>query len=517
MPGSRPLIWIVDDSSMQSTVTMRALGNQYRSEVILDGEVLIEKLSGADVFPDLILLDWVMPGMSGDEVCRFVRSDPRTRHLPVVILTASRTNTESIVIALESGANDYLPKPFAGEELRARISTLLRAEEAKRLEVRQRQRLEGIVRLGRALYTEGSDVPTVINALADALAPDLCDGCVITFKTQQLVLEPVLRHRGTPAGMAPFAALQEPAMSTFFDDASAVAALPPACADYVKTHGLGAVATFKIPVRGAVEGFVTLTSDRARPFDDERTAIEACLDLTGLAIEAALRSQAERATTRFHEEMVGIVSHDLRTPLGAIAMGIELLQETMGAKPEVGRVLSRLETTTKRMTGIVNELLDVTRARLGKGIAVSRQDVELWPLVNGVLDELRLVHRGIDIRLEGAEARGRYDAERLAQVVANLVGNAVQHGRRGSVIAVALSTAGDMQTITVHNENDGEPIPAAQLVLLFDPFERGDARSEQGLGLGLYIVREIVRAHGGTVGVTSDRTGTMFRVELPRG
>lgn len=305
-------------------------------------------------------------------------------------------------------------------------------------------------------------------------------------------------------------------MSMFVDSASAIGSLPPACASYVKTHGLGAVATFKIPVRGAVEGFVTLTSDRGAPFDDDRTAIEACLDLTGLAIEAALRSQAERATTRFHEEMVGIVSHDLRTPLGAITMGIELLQDTTGGQPEVARVLSRLDTTAKRMFGIVNELLDVTRARLGKGIAVSRQDVQLWPLVNGVLDELRLAHRGLDIRLAGADVHGRWDAERLGQVVANLVGNAVQHGRKGSPIEVTLSAADDTQTITVHNENRGEPIPAAQLALLFDPFERGDARSEQGLGLGLYIVREIVRAHGGTVAVTSDCAGTTFRVDLPR-
>jgi signal transduction histidine kinase len=469
-----PLIWIVDDSPTQAALTQRTLGDAYRSEIMADGESLIEKLSSSNVPPDLILLDWVMPGMSGDEVCRFIRADPRTRDLPIVIMTASRTDSDSVVIGLDSGANDYLAKPVVPSELRARIGSILRAETTKRLAARQRHRLEGIVRFGRALYAEGADIPAVMSALADALVPDLCDSCAVVVRTAQVTHAPVVRHHA---------------------DSSAAAT------------------TFPIPIRGVAEGHVTVTRHPRDASDDDRVAIEACLDLAGLAIEATMRSLAEKATTRFHEEMVGIVSHDLRTPLGALTMGIEILQED--ATPAASKVLGSMNRSARRMTAIVDELLDVTRVRLGNGIAVTRAPIQLRSLVEGVLEELRLAHRSATIDLVGPASSGLWDAERLGQVIANLVSNAAKYGRQQRPITVTLSSRDDQQVISVHNQNRGAPIPPAQLALLFDPFERGEARTEQGLGLGLYIVREIVRAHGGTVVAESDDAGTTFRATLP--
>src|SRR3954471_8342819 len=161
-----PLVWIVDDSPMQAGVTERTLGVGYRYERFLDGLSVIERLSSPTQVPALILLDWVMPGLSGDEVCRYLRSVPQSREIPIVILTASRTQTEDIVCALESGANDYVVKPFVPAELHARIGTILRAADLKRIAERERRRVTALNELARCLFEAGSDIGKVLAEMA---------------------------------------------------------------------------------------------------------------------------------------------------------------------------------------------------------------------------------------------------------------------------------------------------------------------------------------------------------------
>jgi signal transduction histidine kinase len=272
-----------------------------------------------------------------------------------------------------------------------------------------------------------------------------------------------------------------------------------------------------IPVRGLAHGVVTLTRDHPSHAFDPRdlAAIETCLEHTGLALEAAIRFEAERATARFHEQMLGIVGHDLRSPLAAMAVGIELLRVRI-ADPESERVLGRLESSARRMTGIVDQLLDVTRARLGTGIPVERHALRLQPLIAGVLDELRLVYRTTAFELRGTDVEGVWDGDRLGQVVSNLASNAVQYGRPGGPVTVDLTCDGGLAIIAVSNPNRDAPIPPGVLEALFDPFQRGrGSEHRDGLGLGLYIVKEIVCAHGGTIDVASVAAGTTFRIALP--
>jgi signal transduction histidine kinase len=513
------VIWLADDSRTQMAYTERALGPGYQFERFEDGTSVIERLRAASALPDVLLIDWVMPGLSGDEVCRYVRSDPTTRELPVVIVTASRIETEDVVCALESGANDYVAKPFAPEELRARVGAIARAGQLKRAAEQERRRMTTINQLGRALLRAENNVEAILHELATALVEGLCDGCSARLLPGATEGISTVRHRapGGAALLEPLGGIADPVVHAFASSEQALAALSPRYAAYVRERGLRGLAVMVLPVRGLAHGMVTLTRDApSEPFDaHDLAAIETCLEHTGLAIEAAIRSQTERATTRFHEEMLGIVGHDLRNPLAAMAVGIELLRART-SDPASESVIQRIENSARRMTTIVDQLLDVTRARLGTGIPVVPRDTDLRGLVSGVLDELRLAHRKTTFEIRGEAVHGQWDPDRLGQVVANLLANAAIYGRVGGPVVAEVSQTGAIATLAISNPIRDAPIAPDLIKTLFDPFERGRSGDHPGgLGLGLYIVQEIVRAHGGAIAVESTTAGTTFRVTLP--
>nr|MDQ3336532.1 HAMP domain-containing histidine kinase [Myxococcota bacterium] len=176
----------------------------------------------------------------------------------------------------------------------------------------------------------------------------------------------------------------------------------------------------------------------------------------------------------------------------------------------------RINNSVRRMMSIVDQLLDVTRSRIGQGIQVAPKATNLTGLVTGVIDELRLAHPKTSFEVSGDAIQGSWDPDRLEQVISNLVGNAAQYGRDDAKVSITISKANEVATIAVHNQIRGAPIAEEQLRTMFDPFMRGSAREHKnGLGLGLYIVREIVKAHGGAIEVDSTPNGTVFRVALP--
>jgi phosphoserine phosphatase RsbU/P len=170
---------------------------------------------------------------------------------------------------------------------------------------------------------------------------------------------------------------------------------------------------------------------------------------------------------------------------------------------------------------MIADLLDFTRGRLGGGIPVEREPGDLFALTYEVLEELRMTTLQSRISTQATgDGQGEWDRDRLTQVVQNLVSNALKHGEKGSPLRVMMEGEGDPVVLSI--QNHGTPIPPELVPHLFDPFRRGRGEGANdaltgGLGLGLYIVQEIVRAHDGTITVTSDeRTGTMFTVRLPR-
>jgi two-component system sensor histidine kinase/response regulator len=217
---------------------------------------------------------------------------------------------------------------------------------------------------------------------------------------------------------------------------------------------------------------------------------------------------------RLNEMFVGILGHDLRNPLSAMLAGAQLLQCQI-TDEEQQRTLRRMTSAGQRMTGLIAQLLDLTRARLLGGIGFSRvqKRVDVGSLAQRAIDELSDAHPEREIKLEApAQCITVGDADRLLQLLSNLVANALQHGTPGTPVEVSVRERGLDIFVDVHNAG---VIPGERLGTLFDPF-RGRQKDSLGLGLGLFIAQEIAVAHGGSVNVeSSELGGTRFIVRLP--
>ena len=236
--------------------------------------------------------------------------------------------------------------------------------------------------------------------------------------------------------------------------------------------------------------------------------------------EALRRAEAAHRSSEFEQQLIGIVSHDLRNPLQAIRLSAEHGLKAAGPETRQRRSLERILTSSERALRMINDLLDFTRVRLGGGIVLERVEaVDLHELVNQVVDEVLVTRPERQVAMERAgDARGRWDADRLAQVVQNLVGNALQHTTEDAPVRVRTWAEGEHVVLEVHN--GGAPIAAEDLPRLFEPFQRGSgARPDGGrsMGLGLHITYHLVHAHRGGIGVRSNADeGTTFTVRLPR-
>jgi len=218
---------------------------------------------------------------------------------------------------------------------------------------------------------------------------------------------------------------------------------------------------------------------------------------------------------------VGILSHELRNPLNVIAMSAQLMLN-IGASTERHTMLaSQIVDSTTRITSLVDDLLDMTRARFGSGLPVIRMPMDMEFITQQITDEMRAKNpsRTLGLVFSG-DGKGLWDKPRIAQILSNLIGNAIQYGFKDSVITITVKCDAEDIVISVHNK--GVPIPPEKLGSLFDALSRavidtGDHPGAVNLGLGLYITKEIVISHGGMIDVTStEEDGTTFTVRLPR-
>ncbi len=232
--------------------------------------------------------------------------------------------------------------------------------------------------------------------------------------------------------------------------------------------------------------------------------------------ELEKQRQLLAGTLRLTETFVAALGHDLRSPLQAVLTGCMLILEST-QEPLTKTGAERLYASCQRMARMVDDLSDLARVRLADGIAIERHPCDAAALVRRVVAELKVAHpaRVISIAPAG-NMKASWDVGRIERVVSNLVGNALVHGREGGAVDVAVTGDDDSVEISVHN---GGAIAPALVPHLFDPFREGPGprTRHRGLGLGLYIVQQIVGAHGGKVTVATDESnGTTFRVRLPR-
>ncbi|WP_339427573.1 MULTISPECIES: sensor histidine kinase [unclassified Pseudomonas] len=242
------------------------------------------------------------------------------------------------------------------------------------------------------------------------------------------------------------------------------------------------------------------------------------------AIDQALTESIasySRAVEASRNVFLGILGHDLRTPLGAILLGADMLRRAEEVGERGNKVAGQIYTSVQRASQIVSDLLDLTRCQMGPGIPVKRMDIDLAPFCERIVEEMRSFHPHAQLEYETtAPALGAFDGARMQQVFSNIISNAVQHGDACLPITIRLAVSDGRLLFTVHNQ--GEPIPEDVLPFIFNPMGRFSQRSviehgpAVGLGLGLFIASEIVAAHEGSIEVTStSQWGTEFRVTVP--
>ena len=273
-------------------------------------------------------------------------------------------------------------------------------------------------------------------------------------------------------------------------------------------------------LRASVLRLWTRERGQLEPDDiDDLTRFNEAIDQSLTESVARFNQDVEKAKETF----LAILGHDLRTPLGAIGTSAAFMVETGELEEPYRTLAARIAASSKRTVGMVGDLLDFTRGHLGDGIPVERREMNLGKVIHDVVDEVCAAYPGRKIRIESrGDMPGRWDAARIAQAIANLVGNAVQHGAEGTPVNVIVSGDADEAMIAVHNL--GRVIPAEQLDGIFNPMRvRASLATPRpngptgSLGLGLYIAERIVSAHGGRIDVESnEEAGTTFTVRLPR-
>jgi PAS domain S-box-containing protein len=247
--------------------------------------------------------------------------------------------------------------------------------------------------------------------------------------------------------------------------------------------------------------------------------------ITGAVLVVHDLTERKRAATdathraEFEQQLIGIVSHDLRNPITAILMSAQALMRREDIDPLILKSLARIASSGERASRLIRDLLDFTQARLGAGIPIQRCPLDLHELIRQVVEEVQQAHPHRDLLFEASgDGRGEWDPDRLHQIATNLAVNALAYSPSESVVRVRTWAEDSLVMLEVHNT--GKPIPEGMLPMLFGPFRRGQEMKHSpagNIGLGLFIVDQLVRAHGGTIDVSStEDEGTTFRVRLPR-
>ncbi|MBJ3761417.1 GAF domain-containing sensor histidine kinase [Maribius pontilimi] len=263
---------------------------------------------------------------------------------------------------------------------------------------------------------------------------------------------------------------------------------------------------------GSVFGTLVAIDGEPRDLTGSKTVemFELFADLIGKALDERARLVSEQTTATLREEFIGVVGHDLRNPISAVSAGLRIIERTGAASPDL---LVEMRRAMDRCLTMIDNLLDLTRGRLGDGIETRIAPVDLAEVIGNVVAETRLVDTvKIDVQCDLPDAVG-CDAQRMGQLVSNILANAVDHHEPGTPITLEADVQDGVLRVAITNR--GQTIPAEAQARLFLPFRRGHSASRNGLGLGLYIASQVAQAHGGRIDVVSDNGITTFSLTMP--
>jgi signal transduction histidine kinase len=458
-------VWIVDDSALEAEMARKTLGADFATCIFSDGSALLEQIVSAPM-PDLLVLDWVMPGVSGIEVCQFLRAREATSQLSILLLTA-QNQTQQIVEGLAAGANDYLSKPYSPAEMLARVNSLIRTR-------RLRERADGAERSMRALLAH----------LPDALITTSATGQITFLNTEaeRILGSNPAAERGRPLGDV-FPTLAKIHESRLDGD------------------NFEALAELEVGARLYAPAVRRMTLDGAP------------------TIALTLRDVTEKRRLELRRlDFYSMVAHDLRSPLAAMTLRVGMMREEQHG-PLNERYLKELRLVDTRigdLVNLINDFLDIARSE-GVGLALEQKPIDLAALVRSNLTDFEDVAnaRQVKIRYDAsAPVETVADPARLKQVVTNLVSNAVKFSSKGGEVVVEVSRRADDVEFAV--SDSGRGIAEDKISELFKRYSRTGDTALPGTGLGLMIVREIVAAHSGMCGVQSTLgKGSRFWFRLP--
>jgi signal transduction histidine kinase len=248
---------------------------------------------------------------------------------------------------------------------------------------------------------------------------------------------------------------------------------------------------------------------------DDITRFNECIDQSLAKAVASYTHRVDQTRRMF----LAILAHDLRNPLNTVSLSAKMASLDRSIQPDSKEMLQQIETSVQAIDRLVSDLTDFASTGLGAAMPIRPAPVNLEALCREVIREIDIAHpsRQIICNVHG-DLTLMADAARVRQVLSNLLGNAIQHDDSAHPVSVTLTGESDQVVLLVHNR---APIPASLIPSIFDPLVRGNdsqiRRRHGSIGLGLYIVREIVSAHGGRIELSScDSDGTTFTVHLPR-
>ncbi|MFN7948111.1 MAG: ATP-binding protein [Blastocatellia bacterium] len=494
-------ILLADDNADMRDYVRRLLGESYDVVTVANGRAALEAVREHRF--DLVLTDVMMPELDGFGLLRALRADERTRDLPVIMLSA-RAGEESRVEGLEAGADDYLIKPFSARELLARVESNLKLARLRR---------ETLIR-EQALRVEAED------------ARQRLEKVLASINDQFLVLDREWRYRYVNERVVQVVGLRREELlgrniwELFPDTVGTILheELHRAAAEqqprYLEFYYPSWERWFENRIYPSSDNLTVLVTEIT---DRKRAEIERD---QSLAQEQAARRQAEEAS-RLKDEFLATVSHELRTPLNHMLGWIVMLRAGRLSSGQAADALATIERNARAQNRLIEDLLDVSRIITGK------LRLELQPVAIA-----RVVEAAVASARPAAEAKGiilvndsetdvdtvHGDADRLQQVVWNLVSNAIKFTPASGRVIVRLTQADARIILSV--SDTGEGIEPEFLSYVFDRFSQADGsprRRHGGLGLGLAIVRHLVELHGGEVSVESAGVGrgATFTVTLP--
>ncbi|GGZ65243.1 hypothetical protein GCM10008101_18780 [Lysobacter xinjiangensis] len=483
----RPIL-VVDDTNSTRYSTARIL-RAAGVEVIeaTSGQHAIELASRCGA----VVLDVNLPDIDGFEVCRRLRAGALNARVPVIHLSAQRLRDEDKILGLESGADAYLTHPVEPGVLVATINALLRARAAEHAEMRSRERFEAIFRtapVGIALVSDDGalrDSNTEMHRIFDTGEGD--GEAALRERLQDVIAQCATAVDGS----------REPTVVTL---SRADRAVYLDCRIAALDDGTRLLIVVDTTTKHQLE------VERERLFESERSA----------------RRQAEEASLA-KDSFLALLSHELRNPLAPISSAAKLLQMAPGDATVVDRASGVIVRQVRHMKELVDDLMDVSRVTRGL-VELERLPLELRPVLEQAVEQVRplLESRGhaFEVVVPDTPVVVDGDRTRLVQVVANLLNNAAKYTPPGGRISLALERMGDAAVIRVHDSGVG--ISATLLPHIFELFtqaERTPDRAQGGLGVGLALVRSVVKLHGGRVEAASpgEGAGSTFTVSLPLG